>query len=123
MSDTTAAKKGAIVALKEAGMSNREVADKENVAPLTVSRINARGTSKAPKKGCPIKMDCRDIQKALQMLSSGRAENATDLQRKFFPHLHCQRRRLGQPDRDTAQRGYRPSAGVESEYVTASNCE
>ncbi|KAJ7156614.1 hypothetical protein C8R46DRAFT_835504, partial [Mycena filopes] len=39
-------------------------------------------------KGHPTIMDRRDIQKALRMLSSGRAENATDLQRKFFPHLH-----------------------------------
>ncbi|KAK6971264.1 hypothetical protein R3P38DRAFT_3242702 [Favolaschia claudopus] len=36
MCDTSATKKSAIVALKEAGWSNRDVAEKENVAPSTV---------------------------------------------------------------------------------------
>jgi hypothetical protein len=35
MCDTSATQKAAIVALKEAQQSNREVAEKENVAPST----------------------------------------------------------------------------------------
>jgi transposase len=80
MSDTTAAQKAAIVALKETEMSNRAVAYKENVAPSTVSRINARyGThnfeSKVPKKGRPTKLEERDIRRAVRMLSTGQAKN------------------------------------------------
>ncbi|KAK7015347.1 hypothetical protein R3P38DRAFT_3570789 [Favolaschia claudopus] len=94
MCDTSATKKSAIVALKEAGWSNRDVAEKENVAPSTVSRINARYEpthnfdEKTPRQGRPRKIDERDIRKALRLLSSGKAKNASDLQRKYFPHLH-----------------------------------
>jgi transposase len=94
MCDTSATQKAAIVALKEAQQSNREVAEKENVAPSTVSRLNARYgpthefDSKAPKTGRPTKLGERDMRKALRMLSSGQAKNASDLKRKFFPHLH-----------------------------------
>ncbi|KAJ7462835.1 hypothetical protein FB451DRAFT_1043553 [Mycena latifolia] len=75
-------------------MSNRAVADKENVAPSTVSRINARYgpthnfESKAPKKGRPTKLEEKDIRTAVRMLSTGQAKNATDLQRRFFPAVH-----------------------------------
>jgi transposase len=94
VADTTAAKKGAIVALKGERMSNREVTDKENVAPSTVSRINRRYgkthdfESKGAKTGRPTKLSERDIQKAVRMLSTGQAKNASDLQRKFFPRIH-----------------------------------
>ncbi|KAK6966656.1 hypothetical protein R3P38DRAFT_3119248, partial [Favolaschia claudopus] len=94
MSDTTASKKAAIVALKEAGFSNRAVAEKENVAPSTVSRISNRYgpthhfDAKTSRPGCPRKIDDRDIRTALRMLTSGQAKNVTDLQRRFFPHLH-----------------------------------
>ncbi|KAK7059257.1 hypothetical protein R3P38DRAFT_3167528 [Favolaschia claudopus] len=94
MCDTSATKKSAIVALKEAGWSNRDVAEKENVAPSTVSRINARYgpthdfDAKTPRQGRPRKINERDVPKALRLLSSGKAKNASDLQRKYFPHLH-----------------------------------
>ncbi|KAJ7041348.1 hypothetical protein C8F04DRAFT_947307 [Mycena alexandri] len=94
MSETTAGKKGAIVALKEAGMSNGQVAGKENVAPSAVSRINEQYgpnhdfESKGHKKGRPSKLDEKDMRKAARMLSSGKAKNASDSKRKFFPHLH-----------------------------------
>jgi IS30 family transposase len=44
MSDTSATKKAAIVALLEQKMSNRAVAKKENVFPSTVSRIENQQT-------------------------------------------------------------------------------
>ncbi|KAK6971809.1 hypothetical protein R3P38DRAFT_3141101, partial [Favolaschia claudopus] len=94
MSDTTASKKAAIVALKEARFSNRAVAEKENVAPSTVSRINNRYgpthhfDAKTFRPSRRRKMDDRDIRTALRMLSSGQAKNVADLQRRFFPHLH-----------------------------------
>ncbi|KAJ7859886.1 hypothetical protein B0H13DRAFT_2355921 [Mycena leptocephala] len=73
MSDTSAVQKATIVALKDVGMSNRQVADKENVAPSTMSRINARYgpthdfDSKAPKKGRPSKLDERDEREAVNV--------------------------------------------------------
>jgi transposase len=94
MSDTSATKKAAIVALKEQKLSNRAVAAKENVSTSTVSRINARYganhqfEAKSPRPGRPSKISEHDAQKAMRMLSSGKARNASDLKRKLFPDIH-----------------------------------
>jgi transposase len=94
MSDTSATKKAAIVALKEQKISNRAIANKENVSPSTVSRINKRYganrqfDSKSPRTGSPTKITERDAQRATRMLSSGQARNVSDLKRKLFPYLH-----------------------------------
>ena len=75
-------------------MPNREIADKENVAPSTVSRITTRYgknhqfNTKKPKPGRPTKMSEKDIRFACRMISTSKAKNATDLKRKFFPSIH-----------------------------------
>jgi transposase len=89
MSDTSATKKATIVALKEQKLSNRAVAAKENVSASTVSRINARYganhqfEAKSPRPGSE-----HEAQKAMRMLSSGKARNASDLKQKLFPNIH-----------------------------------
>ena len=94
MSNTSATKKAVIVTLKELELSNRFVAGKENVSASTVSRINARYganhqfEAKSPRPGRPSKISESDAQKAMQMLSSGKAKNASDLKRKLFPDIH-----------------------------------
>jgi transposase len=71
MSDTSATKKAAIVALKEQKLSNRAVAAKENVSASTASRINARYSAnhqfeaKSPWPGLSSKILEHDVQKAM----------------------------------------------------------
>ena len=94
LADTTAAQKSAIVTQKSLGMTNRQIADNENVSPSTVSRITnlyaetndfeAKGT----KTGQKHKMTNCNIHLACRILSTGHACNATDLQQQFFPNLH-----------------------------------
>lgn len=93
MRDTSAAKKAAIVTRKSLGQSNRQVAQKENVNPSTVSKINNRYgdkhnfDEKKPRSGRPRKLSDRDVRRALYLLSTRQAKNATDLQRAEFPHV------------------------------------
>ncbi|CAK5266520.1 unnamed protein product [Mycena citricolor] len=77
MADTSAPKKATIVALREAGLTTREVAKKENVAPSTVSRIAARYgpmhdfEAKGPRRGRkPLFTEC-DVRKAQNLLNTG----------------------------------------------------
>src|ERR1700761_312198 len=101
MADTTCAQKSAIVTWKAAGLTDRQVAEKENVAPATVCRINKRYSqtrdfdAKGRKTGRPTKFTEQDRRKAARLLSSGRAKNASDLKRNFFPDLHVDTIRHG----------------------------
>ena len=89
----SASKKAIIVTSKRCGMSDREIAAKENVDPSTVSHIVRRYgktlnfDSITPKRGCPRKMDERDVRKAHWMIDSGAARNATDLKHQYFPDV------------------------------------
>ena len=70
-------KKAIIVTSKKCGMSDREIAAKENFDPSTVSHIVRRCGKKhnfnsiAPKTGCPCNMDERDAWKAHWMINLG----------------------------------------------------
>jgi orotate phosphoribosyltransferase-like protein len=94
LADTTAAQKSAIVMQKSLGMTNHQIADKENVSPSTVSCITNRYAetndfeAKGTKTGWKPKMTNCDIHLACRMLSTSHACNAMDLQRQFFPNLH-----------------------------------
>ena len=94
MSNTSAVKKATIVTRKEMGMPDQEIANKENIAPSTISQITTcygkthQFDAKKPKPGCPNKMSEQDIHFACRMISTAKAKKATDLKRKFFPSLH-----------------------------------
>ena len=93
MTETTPTKKSRIVQLKDLGHTNRDVAEKENVNPSTVSRIYGRygKTRKFYEKkhwsGCPHKLNDYDMCIALRKLSNRSAQNATDLQQKEFTNV------------------------------------
>ena len=93
MTETTPTKKSRIVQLKDLGHTNRDVVEKENVNPSTVSRIYGRyGKTqkfyeKKHRSGRPHKLNDYDIHIALRKLSNGSARNATDLQKKEFPNV------------------------------------
>lgn len=93
MRDTSAAKKAAIVTQKSLGQSNRQVAEKENVNPSTVSKINKcygpkhNFDEKKPRSGRPRKLSDKDVRHALHLLSTGQRKNASDLCRMDFPHV------------------------------------
>jgi len=90
---TTSTEKACIVQLKDLGMTDREVANKENVNHSTVSRVYTRyGKTrnfydKRPRTGRPRKLDAYDTRIALQMLANGTAHDVTDLKHKQFPLL------------------------------------
>ncbi|KAF8640327.1 hypothetical protein AX16_010222 [Volvariella volvacea WC 439] len=91
--------KAQVVAYKSQGLTNRPIAALLGIHPSTVSRIcrryqNAKTAEDyehvEPKTGRPSKLTARDVRRATRLLSSGKAENATDLQRKFFPGVSAQ---------------------------------
>ena len=90
MTETTPTKKSCIVQLKDLRHTNRDVAEKENINPSTVSHIYGRygKTQKFYEKkhqsGCPHKLNDYDMHIALQKLSNRSARNVTDLQQKEF---------------------------------------
>jgi len=98
---TSNSQRTSIVSLKAAGLTNREIAEKENVSPGTVSNIDrawcktGKIHSIKPKIGWPLKMSDEDVHKAVEMLSTCRAKNAADLQRLFFPHFSVDTVRKG----------------------------
>lgn len=90
---TTPTKKARIVQLKALGLTDRDIANKENVNHSTVSRINARYAvtrdfyDKRPRSGRPRKIDTYNTRIALRMLANGTARDTTDLKRKQFPTI------------------------------------
>ncbi len=102
MGYTSPTKKAAIVAYKRTGLTDREVATRTGVNASTVNRIFRRYSKTEayhrikPKPGRPCLFTDSDLRQAIRLLGSGKARDATDLQKKYFPTLSPQtiRKRL-----------------------------
>ena len=107
---TSPTKKARICRDKAAGLSNTAVAKKFGIHRTTVKRIfDCYAKSEdyytlKNKSGRPRHFTAQDTRRAVRLLNQGKARDASDLQRKYFPQFSVQtiRTRL----RETGLKGY-----------------
>lgn len=93
---TSAVTKAQIVDMWDRGVRPRDIATQVNVACCTVYRIQRRyGESKdfytvAPKSGRPRKFTRSDAIYAARLLTRGKAQNASELARRYFPEVSAE---------------------------------
>ena len=93
---TSPTKKARICRDKAAGLSNTAVAKKFGIHRTTVKRIfDCYAKSEdyytlKNKSGRPRQFTAKDTRHAVQLLNQGKAHDASDLQRKYFPEINVQ---------------------------------
>ena len=93
MAYTSAFVCGQIYQAFNSGEKVKAIAKEFNVTPKTVynivKKIKSTGNARPrPKTGRPHRLTKADRKFAVLQLDRGHASNATDLQRKYFPHVH-----------------------------------
>lgn len=93
MTKMTPTKKVRVKLLDQNGWACQDIASLFHVNPSTIPRTlrimeeHPDPYYKKPRSGHPRKMDERDVRQATRAIVSGFVSNATDLQRKMFPHV------------------------------------
>lgn len=131
---TTPTKRARIIALRNCGLSYREIGLELGLDASTALRQfkkygpTGQFYTEEPKSGRPHKLTDADVRYAARMITKGEASTATDVQRQLFPKIHPStlRRALREHGLQAYKRATKPflsEAHVEKRRIWAADFE
>src|SRR5687767_2912630 len=123
---TTPTKKAKTITMKKAGRTNNEIkkalTGHNNISTSTINRIYKKYANKenyydvGHPTGRPKKLTERDGRYTVRVLGEGKAANATDLQRNFFPEVS-----VDTVKRELRQHSLEPHKKAEVPFIRTDN--